>query len=152
MIRDPEEQEILTDYMYTGNVLPGSGEYGLSRLLLPGAIAKQPGLHRIPNLQVKKVSFLYGAFDWMDVNGGLAVKAACKEKNRRGEDAPKVDVYEVPEAGHLLMLENPSAFNAAVTIAAGRRHPITVMNPADLPIVPKPTFPYSSGNLQMVPA
>ena len=151
VIQDPQEQQILTDYMYTGNILPGSGEYGLSRLLLPGAIAKQPGLYRIPNLQVKKVSFLYGAFDWMDVNGGLAVQASCAEKNRRGQDTPQVDVYQVPNAGHLLMLENPSAFNAAVAIAAGRRHPATILDPANLPIVPKPKTPYS-GNLRVVPA
>merc|ERR1739841_270839 len=116
----------------------GSGEYGLSRLLLPGAIAKQPVLYRIPNLQVKKVSFLYGAFDWMDVNGGLSVQAACAQMNLLGESAPQVDVYQIPKAGHLLMLENPNAFNAAVMIAAGRRHPNTIQDPANLPIVPNP--------------
>lgn len=138
VIQDPEEQHILSEYMYTGNILPGSGEYGLSRLLLPGAIAKQPGLHRIPNLRVKKVSFLYGAFDWMDVNGGLSVQAACAQKNLLGESVPQVSVYQVPKAGHLLMLENPNAFNAAVAIAAGRRHPSTIIDPSDLPIVPTP--------------
>jgi len=139
-IRDPQEQAVLSEYMYTGSILPGSGEYGLSRLLHPGAIAKQPGLYRIPNLKVKKVSFLYGAFDWMDVNGGLSVQSVCKEKRQSGQSAPDIDVFQVPGAGHLLMLENSSAFNAALTIAAGR-DPRTIKDASDLPIVAKPTAP-----------
>ena len=133
-ISDPEEQAVLAEYMYTGSILPGSGEYGLSRLLLPGAIAKQPGLHRIPKLKVKKVSFLYGVKDWMDVNGGLGVQEICREERLAGNtSAPDITVYQVPNAGHLLMLENSSAFNAALMVAAGR-DPRTIKNASDLPV------------------
>jgi len=137
-IQDLEEKAILAEYMYTGSILPGSGEYGLSRLLLPGAIAKNPTLYRIPKLKVNKVSFLYGKLDWMDVNGGLGVQATCKEERLNGNsNVPEINVYQVPHAGHLLMLENPNAFNAALMIAAGR-DPRTIENPNDLPIVPRP--------------
>lgn len=153
-IRDPEEKAILAEYMYTGSILPGSGEYGLSRLLLPGAIAKNPTLYRIPKLKVQKVSFLYGMLDWMDVNGGLGVQAICKEERLKGNsNVPDIDVYQVPNAGHLLMLENPSAFNTALMIAAGRDAK-TIQNASDLPIVPKPyrntQSPFSdSGGVQV---
>lgn len=153
-IRDPEEKAILAEYMYTGSILPGSGEYGLSRLLLPGAIAKNPTLYRIPKLKVQKVSFLYGMLDWMDVNGGLGVQAICKEERLKGNsNVPDINVYQVPNAGHLLMLENPSAFNTALMIAAGRDAK-TIQNASDLPIVPKPyrntQSPFSdSGGVQV---
>jgi len=140
-ISDPEEQAVLAEYMYTGSILPGSGEYGLSRLLLPGAIAKQPGLHRIPKLKVKKVSFLYGVKDWMDVNGGLGVQEICREERLAGNtSSPEITVYQVPNAGHLLMLENSSAFNAALMVAAGR-DPRTIKNASDLPIAARANAP-----------
>ena len=47
---------------------------------------------------------------------------------------PNVDVYRVPNAGHLLMLENSSAFNAAVIVAAGG-NPNSIQDPSDLPMV-----------------
>lgn len=152
VIQDPEEKAILAEYMYTGSILPGSGEYGLSRLLQMGAIAKKPTLYRIPKLKVQKVSFLYGMLDWMDVNGGLDVQEICKEENLKGNsDVPEIDVYQVPDAGHLLMLENPNAFNAALMIAAGR-DPKTV-HPYDVPIRPhKNTTPrvgYSRRSVQV---
>lgn len=122
VIRDADEKAILSEYMYLGSVLPGSGEYFLSLILDPGAIAKRPCLRRIPSLRVRKVSFLYGEVDWMDVRGGIGVRTLCREAHRDNNDnnnkAPDVEVYRVPNAGHLLMLENPVVFNAAVVAAA----------------------------------
>lgn len=141
-IRDPEEQEILAEYMYTNSILPGSGEYGLGRILDPGALAKKPLLYRIPKLDVPKISFLYGVHDWMDVGGGLGVQAICQEERSMGNaSVPDIDVYQVPRAGHLLMLENSKAFNAAVMVAAGR-DPRTISDPSDLPrpVRPSPQF------------
>lgn len=137
-IQDPEEREVLAEYMYTGSILPGSGEYVQNRLLLPGAIAKNPCLPRIPNLKVKNISFLYGTKDWMDVQGGLDVQTKCRELRaaKDGNDnIPNIDVYQVRNAGHLLQLENSSAFNAAVIIASGA-DPSTIQDASDLPIIP----------------
>lgn len=132
-IQDPHEQSVLSEYMYIGSVLPGSGEFGLSRLLEPGAVARKPLLHRVPKLQVKNVSFLYGVHDWMDVRAGLAVREICQTSS---DATPKVDVYQVPKAGHLLMLENSKGFNTAVVLAAGGTIDETTMDRSDLPIVP----------------
>lgn len=140
-IADPDERAVLSEYMYTGNILPGSGEYCLGAILKPGAMAKKPLLRRIPNLGVKNVSFFYGMHDWMDVNGGLDVQRLCLE-NARGtlsnknqdHESPNVDVYQVKNAGHLLMLENARGFNTAVIMAAGGKPP-EGSTEADLPVV-----------------
>jgi len=153
-IRDPEEQDVLSDYMYLGSILPGSGEYGLSRLLDPGAIAKKPCLHRVPNLDVRKVTFLYGVMDWMDVRGGVDVRSICRDsitnKNSSGNTYPEVEVYQVPDAGHLLMLENASAFNAAMVLAAGGDPRAEA---SDLPIVaPNDAKPFNYTNRPQQPS
>lgn len=109
-VEDPEEREALTDYLYYNVTLPGSGEYALQRLLTPFAFAKDPMVHRIPKLKVSNVSFLYGAVDWMDASGGLEVERNSNQK---------VSVYQVPNAGHLLMLDNWLDFEAAIVMAAG---------------------------------
>jgi len=151
-ITDPDEQTILSEYMYTGSILPPSGEYCLGRLLDTGAIARKPCLHRIPKLQVKHVSFLYGVNDWMDVQGGLDVQRMCRQQQQQqqqqqqGNDnnnnnagggggviVPEIDVYQVKDAGHLLMLENSKGFNAAVIIAGGGNRE-TIQDKSHLPI------------------
>ena len=118
-ISDPEEQQLLTAYLYHNNTLPGSGEYCLSRLLKPSVFGRRPLQSRIPKLQIKSCSFLYGDNDWMDISGGLLVQEGCTRIKQDGLSAPTVNVYEVSQAGHLLMLENSLEFNHAVVMAAG---------------------------------
>lgn len=141
-ITDPHERAVLAEYMYTGNILPGSGEHCLSRILHPGAMAKKPLLRRIPKLKVETVSFFYGMHDWMDAGGGLDVQQACRDAAATTADdddaammpPPSVNVYQVKNAGHLLMLENSKGFNAAVVLAAGGELPVGSMD-ADRPVV-----------------
>ena len=57
----------------TNSISEHSGEYGLQRLLTPNAFAKEPTVHRIQDLKVDHISFLYGEVDWMDASGGLQV-------------------------------------------------------------------------------
>lgn len=111
-IDDPMEQRALTNYLYYNMTSAASGEYAVQRLLSPLAFAKEPTVHRIPNLKVKNITFLYGETDWMDSSAGLQVK------KRRND----VDVYRVPKAGHLLMLENYQDFEKAFSMAAGGTH------------------------------
>ena len=118
-ISDPEEQTLLTDYLYHNNTLPGSGEYCVSRLLKPSVFGRKPLQHRIAKLQVQSCSFLYGDNDWMDINGGLLVQESCAKRKQDGLSAPAVNVYKVSEAGHLLMLENWKEFNHGLVMAAG---------------------------------
>ena len=110
-IVDVNEQKAITDYLYENASLPGSGEYVLHYTLGPFAYAKQPLLDRIPKLKVSKISFLYGVSDWMDPVGGLQVRE-LKSSHQ------SIDVYSVSNSGHLLMLENPNEFNAALVLSA----------------------------------
>jgi cardiolipin-specific phospholipase len=125
-ITDPQEQQTLTDYLYHNNVLPGSGEYCLSKFLTPTICGRHPLVHRIPNLRIASCDFLYGESDWMDSSGGLAVEQACMERRRQQQQssngsntAPQINVYQISRAGHLLMLENNVEFNHALVLAAG---------------------------------
>lgn len=118
-ISDPEEREAVTSYLYYNSILPGSGEYCVNRILNSNVIAKSPLVHRIPNLKVIHISFLYGDRDWMQISGGLDVQRTCVQKQRDGETAPNVNVYKVRDAGHLLMLDNWQEFNAGVILSAG---------------------------------
>lgn len=118
-ISDPEEQAAISEYLYANNTLPGSGEYCLNKVLTPFAYAKNPMEFRIPHLKVKSVAFLYGQHDWMDSTGGTAVQLRCTNLQQQKVPAPEVEVYELSQAGHLLMLENWQEFNAAVILGAG---------------------------------
>ena len=110
-VQDPNERQALTDYLYYNSISEPSGEYGLKRLLTPNAFAKEPTVHRIQDLKVDHISFLYGEVDWMDASGGLQVQKRSPLKN--------ISVYQVPKAGHLLMIDNWQAFDAAMGMAAG---------------------------------
>jgi len=147
-IEDPHERALLAEYAYTGNVLPGSGDQCLQRILKPGAMAKKPLLRRIPKLDVEKVSFFYGVHDWMDCRGGLDVQqlcldaAAAADASNTATTPPKVDVYQVKNAGHLLMLENSEGFNNAMLMAAAGDGKIpmgytsrTTKDDANIPVV-----------------
>lgn len=114
-ITDREEQLALSDYLYFNAALPGSAEHCLSRLLTPYAYGRKPTETRIPHLRVPYVSFLYGETDWMDSSGGLNALSLCENQ----PSAPKVDVFRVSSAGHLLMLENWNEFNNSILISAG---------------------------------
>lgn len=138
-ITDAEEQTVLSEYAYTGSILPGSGEYALGRILDPAVKARKPTIHRIPKLKVKHVSFLYGVNDWMDVRGGLDVQNICQEQLRQGKDAPQTEVYKVQNAGHLLMLDNWKGFNAAVIMAGGGKADALVSDKSHNPIRISPT-------------
>lgn len=111
-ITNNKEQEAVSEYLYCNNgLLSGSGEYCLPKLLKPSVFGRLPLIHRIPLLNVRSCSFLYGEADWMDSNGGLGVEAASIHRKLNNLSAPSVDVYQVRDAGHLLMLENSEEFN-----------------------------------------
>ena len=118
-ISDPAEQEAVSDYLFKTAALPGSAEYCISKFLNPTILAKKPLQNRIPLLKVPHVNFLYGGTDWMPVSAALSTQQLCE----RTTGAPSVNVFVVPEAGHLLMLQNWDGFNAAVIHASGGKVP-----------------------------
>jgi cardiolipin-specific phospholipase len=87
--------------------LRGSGEYALAYLLAPGAYARRPLIQRVKKLQhdtvLKKVTWIYGSYDWMDVDAG-------KEASEGLGDI-ETDLIVVDKAGHNVHLDNPVEFN-----------------------------------------
>jgi hypothetical protein len=79
-------------------------------------LAKRPLQDRIPQLKVPEVAFLYGQHDWMDMSGALSTQRIAETSSEKG---PKIEVYMVPKAGHLLMLENWKGTNAGLIQAGG---------------------------------
>lgn len=114
VITDLDEQRTLTDYLYYLAAVPGLGENMLNRFLTSSAHAREPTVDRIPKLKVPKVSFIYGDRDWMDIEGGIQVHERCKSS-----DGPDVEVYQLQEAGHLLMVDNWRGLHAGVVAMCG---------------------------------
>ena len=114
-IEASDEQEAVTKYLFNNAVAPGSGEYAIHSILNNNILAKRPLQDRIPKLQVREIAFLYGQYDWMDMSAALTTQRKCEQQSK----APKIEVYMVPKAGHLLMLENWRGTNAGLIQAGG---------------------------------
>lgn len=126
-ISDVEESEALADFLYLNAALPGSGEYFLRTIFTSSIFAKKPLLFRVPSLKVKSVNFMYGTSDWMDVSGGMDTEALCHRLSQEPDGSssssapstPDVNVFLVPNAGHLLILQNPEIVNACMIRIGG---------------------------------
>jgi cardiolipin-specific phospholipase len=105
-----EQQAALSQYAYQIFRLRGSGEFALAYLLAPGAYARRPLIERVKKLQndslLKKVTWIYGSYDWMDVDAG-------KDASERLGDLES-DVFVVDRAGHNVHLDNPEGFNKVI--------------------------------------
>ena len=131
---DPEEQQAISDYLYYNGIISGSGEYMLNRFLTPYSNARVPTVDRIPLLKVPHISFLYGESDWMERDGGVEVKQKTERLQQENGKKVKtiVDVYEVPDAGHLFMLENWKGFQGGLVSICGGEDTLS-------PDFPRPT-------------
>lgn len=91
---EEQERADLDNYLYHITAQPGSGEYALARLLLPGAFARKPLFDRLPKLQIP-VSFIYGSNDWMDFRHAVSLGPSMNSPTK---------VAVVSNAGHHLYL------------------------------------------------
>jgi len=114
VITDPKEQQAVANYLYYLAMLPGFGENMLNRFLRSSSHGIKPTVDRIPKLKVPKVSLIYGDSDWMDIEGGIE---ACEESRQNGSLV--VEVYQLQDAGHLMMLDNWRGFYAGIVTMCG---------------------------------
>jgi len=122
VVSNLEEREALAEYLHLMATIPGFGEDMLSRFVrLPPTNGVKPTVDRIPKLRIPKASFIYGDRDWMDMEGGIK----AYDKSRRIRNGPDVEVYQLPEAGHLLMLDNWRGFHAGVVSMCGGRRTVS---------------------------
>lgn len=101
------EDEIrdMHDYLVNITLSKGSGEYCISHILAPFAIAHMPLSRRVSALKIP-ITFAYGDNDWMDPAGGLqALDTLQRSGNHQGR------MFVVPSAGHHLYLDNAEAVN-----------------------------------------
>ncbi len=111
---DKNEFLTLHSYCYKCMSAKSSGEYGLTRLLAPGALAYFPLSDRIQLFrnQLKcKTLWIYGDKDWMNKDAGAEV---VEWINKKMGDDQKARFEVVEEAGHHVYLDNPDAFNKLV--------------------------------------
>ncbi|XP_077231412.1 putative 1-acylglycerol-3-phosphate O-acyltransferase [Tasmannia lanceolata] len=105
-----EESKLLTDYVYHTLAAKASGELCLKYIFSFGAFAKLPLLHRASEWKVP-TTFIYGYQDWMNFQDAQAA--------RRHMKVP-CEIIRVPQAGHFVFIDNPSAFHSAVFYACRR--------------------------------
>lgn len=102
------EREAMHIYTYKTFVARPSGEYAITRILAPGALARMPLVDRVQaNLKCPS-AWIYGDNDWMHVPAGAE---AADVMNRTGKWA---EFHVVPKAGHHVYLDNVSKFNNIV--------------------------------------
>ncbi|KAG9317275.1 Alpha/Beta hydrolase protein [Chiua virens] len=100
-----DETRDLHDYILNITLAKGSGEYCISHILAPYAHARMPLVDRVAALKIP-ITFVYGEHDWMDPVGGLqALQNLRQAGNENGR------MFVVPNAGHHVYLDNPTATN-----------------------------------------
>ncbi|KAL8059149.1 hypothetical protein ABFX02_03G067500 [Erythranthe guttata] len=102
-----DESRLLTDYVYHTLVAKASGELCLKYIFSFGAFARMPLLHCAPEWKVP-TTFIYGFQDWMNYQGA--------QEARKKMNVP-CEIIRVPQAGHFVFIDNPSAFHSAVFYA-----------------------------------
>ncbi|CAM0138868.1 unnamed protein product [Umbelopsis sp. WA50703] len=101
---DEDEQHSLYDYLYHITSSTGSGEYALASVLSPGAFARKPLIHRLPQLTMPTV-FIYGMNDWMEYKPAESVSKKMNVYTK---------IYRISEGGHHMYLDNHEEFNEVV--------------------------------------
>ncbi|GAU26903.1 hypothetical protein TSUD_03060 [Trifolium subterraneum] len=104
------ESKLLTDYVYHTLAAKASGELCLKYIFSFGAFAKSPLLHSASEWKVP-TTFIYGFNDWMNYEGA--------QEARKHMKVP-CEIIRVPQSGHFVFIENPSAFHSAVFYACRR--------------------------------
>ncbi|KAF8450742.1 Alpha/Beta hydrolase protein [Boletus edulis BED1] len=100
-----DETRDMHDYILNITLSRGSGEYCISHILAPYAHARMPLVDRVTALKIP-ITFVYGEHDWMDPVGGLqALENLRLAGNENGR------MFVVPNAGHHVYLDNPTATN-----------------------------------------
>jgi cardiolipin-specific phospholipase len=115
------EQNALHMYSYKTFTAPGSGEYALTRLLAPGALAREPLVDRVAqNLKCPSI-WIYGENDWMNTDAG---REAVQRLRRLGVGAAKdAEHYVVDSAGHHVYLDNPPDVDKLVVAFLNKKIP-----------------------------
>lgn len=109
---DPEQFQKVHDYIYRVFNAPGSGEYAITRILAPGALARLPLVDRVPKYVASMdlpTLWIYGDRDWMNRDAGKEINHEINTLNRN-----LLTFATISNAGHHLYLDNPVEFASTV--------------------------------------
>merc|ERR1712232_8061 len=114
----------LGEYLFHSWAAPSSAEGIIQVLLVPGAYAKKTLHMRIPELRVNKISFIYGATDWMDSKHAQVVLNRIREAGCRQVrfQANALVPYIVENSGHQICIDNPEGFAKAICEVVKKPH------------------------------
>jgi pimeloyl-ACP methyl ester carboxylesterase len=101
------------------------GGYCHSVILQPGAYAREPLCHVLPDVidRIGHVSFIYGEKDWMTISAAEAVVQAHKDRQLLPSGDPRkalpkrAEIYRLGAAGHSFLVDNPLALADAILLA-----------------------------------
>ena len=106
------ERDAMHIYAYKTFIAKPSGEYAITRILAPGALARMPIVDRVKNSLKCPSVWIYGDDDWMHAPAGAeavnVMNRAPRSLNRWAE------FHVVPKAGHHVYLDNVNKFNSVV--------------------------------------
>ncbi|ODQ66766.1 alpha/beta-hydrolase [Nadsonia fulvescens var. elongata DSM 6958] len=102
-----EERDILHLYSYRLFSAKGSGEYAITRLLYPGAIARTPLIDQLNSIRCPTL-WMYGDNDWMNRKAGREAVSKLQTRDMVAEYS------EIKQAGHHVYLDNVEDFNQTV--------------------------------------
>lgn len=106
---DPQRFENIHQYFFRIFRAHGSGEYAITRVLAPGALARLPLLDRCPEKFAKMklpTLWVYGDKDWMNDQAGEQMVGEINKASK----TPLASFAMLPNAGHHLYLDNPPEF------------------------------------------
>ncbi|KAL9358080.1 hypothetical protein Peur_051333 [Populus x canadensis] len=103
-----EESKLLTgNYVYHTLAAKASGELCLKFIFSFGAYARKPLLQSASEWKVP-TTFIYGFEDWMSYEGAQQARQHMKVP---------CEIIRVPQGGHFVFIDNPTAFHSAVFYA-----------------------------------
>lgn len=104
------ERDAMHLYAYKTFIAKPSGEYAITRILAPGALARMPIVDRVQN-QLKCPSvWIYGDHDWMHAPSGAEATDIMNSQAGR----KFAEFHVVPKAGHHVYLDNVNKFNSII--------------------------------------
>ncbi|KAH3900134.1 uncharacterized protein SCODWIG_02930 [Saccharomycodes ludwigii] len=117
---DPDKVMAMHEYTYGTFRLNGSGEYALTRLLGPGALAYHPLLSRVPGKIQCPSLWIYGDHDWMSKEAGeIIVNKINASPQNSDSDNTRAEFKIVKNAGHHVYLDNPTDFDSLLSTFLG---------------------------------
>eukprot|EP00835_Amoeboradix_gromovi_P000260 NODE_9_length_47730_cov_0.323718.p11 type:complete len:329 gc:universal NODE_9_length_47730_cov_0.323718:26820-27806(+) len=103
MFLNNEQLEHIKDYMLHINMNTGAGEFAMNPLLMPGAYARDPLIHRFRNIRCP-TAFIYGKTDWIHTSAAYS----CIESH----PFPDLHNIQICNGGHFMFLDNSEEFNS----------------------------------------